>query len=59
MAKSEIAERIEKDLERGYKSERQTQRQTERLRIVNEAFERGGESAAYYADMMFVVGHTD
>ena len=33
--------------------------QLERLRILQNAYERGGEDAAWYADMMFVAGTTD
>lgn len=59
MAKSVLAADIEKALAIGYKSEAQQKSQQARLDKINAAFERGGEPEAYYADMMFVVGHTD
>jgi hypothetical protein len=54
-----LAREIERAIaNRAYNPEQEAE-QLKRLRIVEAAYERGGDDAAFYADMMFVAGTTD
>ena len=55
-----LADQIERRLADGiYKTPEQEAQQLKRLRIIERAFEEGGEDAAYYADMQFCAGTSD
>ena len=54
-----VISEIEKRLADGIYKPEQEREQTKRLNLLYAAQERGGDDAAFYADMMFVAGGTD
>ena len=54
-----VISEIEKRLADGIYSPAQEAEQEKRVRLLYAAQERGGDDAAFYADMMFVAGTTD
>ena len=54
-----LIDEIERAIADGIYSPEQEAQQLKRLRIVQRAYDEGGDDAAWYADMKFVAGTTD
>lgn len=54
-----LIDEIERAIADGIYSPEQEAEQLRRLRIVQRAYDDGGDTAAWYADMRFVAGGTD
>lgn len=54
-----LADRIEQAIADGIYNDQQEAEQLRRLAIVRRAYDEGGDTAATYADMIFVAGGTD
>lgn len=54
-----LIDEIERAIADGAYSPAQEAEQLKRLRIVQRAYDDGGDTAAWYADMKFVAGTTD